>query len=57
MSKKQENYCSFCGRPESQVNLLISGVSGFICDECVGRAHQMLNEEMAHRSRAMVPDF
>jgi len=57
MSKKQENYCSFCGRPESQVNLLISGVSGFICDDCVGRAHQMLNEEMAHRSRAMVPDF
>ena len=57
MSKKQENFCSFCGRPESQVNLLISGMSGFICDECVGRAHQMLNEEMAHRSRAMVPDF
>ena len=57
MSKKQENFCSFCGRPESQVNLLISGINGFICDECVGRAHQMLNEEMAHRSRAIVPDF
>ena len=57
MSKKQENSCSFCGRPESQVNLLISGMNGFICDECVGRAHQMLTEEMAHRSRAMIPDF
>ena len=57
MSKKQENSCSFCGRPESQVSLLISGINGFICDECVSRAHQMLNEEMVHRSRAMVPDF
>ena len=57
MSKKQENFCSFCGRPESQVNLLLAGINGFICDECVGRAHQMLNEEMAHRSRTIVPDF
>ena len=55
MSKKQENSCSFCGRPESQVNLLISGVSGFICDECVSRAHQLLNEEIAHRSKSQVP--
>ena len=57
MSKKQENSCSVCGRPESQVNLLISGVSGFICDECVSRAHQLLNEEIAHRSKSQVPDF
>ena len=32
-------------------------MSGFICDECISRAHQLLNEEMEHRSRAMVPDF
>ena len=57
MAKHQENSCSFCGRPESQVNLLISGVSGFICDECVSRAHQLLNEEIAHRSKSQVPDF
>ena len=57
MSKKQENTCSFCGRPESQVSLLLTGISGCICDECVGRAHQMLNEEMAHRNRVQVPDF
>ena len=57
MSKKQENFCSFCGRPESEVSMLITGVTGCICDECVDRAHQMLNEEMAHRSHTMVPDF
>ena len=57
MSKKQENSCSFCGRPESQVSLLLTGISGCICDECVGRAYQMLKEEMAHRNRVQVPDF
>jgi len=57
VSKKQENYCSFCGRPESQTNLLIAGINGFICDDCVGRAHVMLNQELAHRRKADTPDF
>ena len=26
--------CSFCGRSESEVKLLITGVSGFICEDC-----------------------
>mgnify|MGYP002625343506 FL=1 len=57
MSKKPDNYCSFCGRPESETNLLISGINGFICDDCVGRAHQMLNEEFAHLRKTSTPDF
>ena len=57
MSKKQENFCSFCGRPESHVAMLITGVSGCICNECIDRAHQLLNEEMQHRSKAAIPDF
>ena len=32
MAKKK--VCSFCGRDESQVNLIISGLHGFICDDC-----------------------
>lgn len=57
MSKKQENHCSFCGRPESQTQLLLAGVNGFICDDCVSRAHQLLNQEMAHHKKADTPDF
>ena len=34
--------CSFCGRPESEVRLLITGVNGFICDECVKQAYEIL---------------
>ena len=31
--------CSFCGRGEKDVRLLITGMNGFICDECVEQAH------------------
>ncbi len=37
--------CSFCGRKRSEVNLLISGVTGFICDECSARAYEIIKEE------------
>ncbi len=30
--------CSFCGRTEAQVKLLITGFNGFICEECAKQA-------------------
>lgn len=39
MAKKK--VCSFCGRDESQVSLMISGMSGFICDDCVRQAYEI----------------
>ncbi len=38
------NQCSFCGRNEREVNLLISGMTGFICDMCTEQAHEIVNE-------------
>jgi len=37
--------CSFCGRPEKDVNLLVRGISGFICDACIGQATDILSED------------
>ena len=37
-----ENHCSFCGRPESQTNMLIAGLHGFICDSCAAQAQQIV---------------
>ncbi|MCF6366254.1 MAG: ATP-dependent Clp protease ATP-binding subunit ClpX [Bacteroidales bacterium] len=37
--------CSFCDRKRNEVEFLISGVSGFICDECTGRAYEIVAEE------------
>jgi len=57
MAKRPENQCSFCARPESETQFLISGVSGFICDECVVRAYQMVKEDEKFRKKSSVPDF
>jgi ATP-dependent Clp protease ATP-binding subunit ClpX len=37
--------CSFCGRTKNQVNLLIAGLSGHICDTCAEQAHSIVEEE------------
>ena len=42
--KEQKRVCSFCGRNESDVNFLISGYSGYICDECAARAGEYVKE-------------
>ncbi len=34
--------CSFCGRSESEVRLLITGVNGFICAECAKQAYEIV---------------
>ena len=36
--------CSFCGRSEREARLLISGVNGFICEECAKQAYQIVKE-------------
>ena len=39
--KKQ---CNFCGRGEREVRLLITGVNGFICEDCAKQAYQIVKE-------------
>lgn len=36
--------CSFCGRSEKDVNFLITGMDGFICDSCAQQAYQIVLE-------------
>jgi len=39
MAKK---VCSFCGRSEDEVRLLITGMNGFICENCAEQAHDIV---------------
>ncbi len=39
-----EKHCSFCGRPESQTRLLLTGLNGYICDSCIEQASLMLKD-------------
>lgn len=46
MSKKNIDKCSFCGKTKEQVQMLLSGVDGFICNECVQQAKYIIDNEM-----------
>ncbi|WP_294453212.1 ATP-dependent Clp protease ATP-binding subunit ClpX [uncultured Bacteroides sp.] len=45
---RNKNRCSFCGRTESEVGFLITGVNGCICDSCVEQAHEIVKEANMH---------
>ena len=36
--------CSFCGRSDKEVKLLITGISGYICEDCAMQAYQIAQE-------------
>jgi ATP-dependent Clp protease ATP-binding subunit ClpX len=36
--------CNFCGRSEKEVKLLLTGINGFICEECVQQAYRIVVE-------------
>lgn len=38
------NQCSFCGKKRNEVQMLISGNNGFICEECIEQAHGIVKE-------------
>ena len=42
--------CSFCGRSDKEVKLLISGINGYICEECAQQAYRIAQENLAETS-------
>ncbi len=42
MTKTLDSFCSFCGKSRKDVNLLITGLSGAICDDCVAQASDIV---------------
>lgn len=45
MAKYQQR-CSFCGRSESELKMLLTGIDGYICDECVERAFEIVKQSV-----------
>ena len=57
-SKKHQNRCSFCGRSESEVGLLITGMDGYICDSCAMQAYEITQEALgAAKKAAGIPEL
>ncbi len=38
------NQCSFCGKKRSEVQMLVSGQNGFICENCIEQAHSIVKD-------------
>ena len=59
MAKKTEQglRCSFCGRLESEVELLMPGMNGCICNECAERADQLAKEYLDKMYKTESPDI
>uniref|UniRef100_A0AB33J8W8 ATP-dependent Clp protease ATP-binding subunit ClpX n=2 Tax=unclassified Prevotella TaxID=2638335 RepID=A0AB33J8W8_9BACT len=38
----QKKVCSFCGRSEKEVTLLITGLNGYICENCAQQAYEIV---------------
>lgn len=52
--------CSFCGRDQKDVKFLLTGVNGYICNDCVVSAYNLLQEtgvlqEQKHKSSKFEP--
>ena len=52
--KPTQHRCSFCGRGEEEVMILVSGMDGQICEVCVEKAQEIIDQEL--RKAGVQPD-
>jgi len=41
------NQCSFCGKKRNEVQMLVSGQNGFICENCIEQAHSIVKDSVS----------
>lgn len=44
--KNKEPHCSFCGRNKNEVELLLSGTDGHICNNCLMQGYELVQQEL-----------
>ncbi len=52
--KQLQHRCSFCGRSEAEVMILVSGMEAQICEVCVEKADEIISQEL--RKAGAQPD-
>jgi len=50
------NQCSFCGRKKNEVQILISGQNGFICENCIEQAHAIVKDSVNQTSNVSIAE-
>ncbi len=51
--RKTVDSCSFCGRKRSEVQILISGISSYICENCIEQASSIIKNELQSSSASI----
>ena len=46
---KAGDTCTFCGRSSRDVDLMINGISGCICNECATQAYEIVKEQLGKK--------
>ncbi|MFY8089973.1 MAG: ATP-dependent Clp protease ATP-binding subunit ClpX [Chitinophagaceae bacterium] len=52
---KQQYKCTFCGRSRDEVQILVAGMDGHICENCVQHAQEIINQELELKVDALLP--
>ncbi len=50
-------HCSFCGRSAQEVQLLMPGMNGCICNDCAEQAHLLAREYLGNEKKQAAGDF
>jgi len=50
--KSKDQSCSFCGRKKEEAIMLITGLDGNICEQCVEQAHTIVEKELGHEKNS-----
>jgi ATP-dependent protease Clp ATPase subunit len=59
MAPKRVYRCSFCGKSQTEVKVLVSGPGVFICDECVGLCQAVIDKKpraTTQKNPSLLPD-
>ena len=54
MEQNETQICDFCSKKKSDVNILITGITGNICDSCVSHATTIVREERSQISHKKI---
>ena len=59
MAKKKDEmmHCSFCGRSAQEVQLLMPGMDGCICNDCAEQAYMLAKEYLGNEKKQKSSDF
>ncbi len=55
MATKKIN-CSFCGRSKNEVGMLLSGIEGHICNNCLQQGYEVFKEELGSEGKEKTSD-